>query len=394
MGLCIPTDARQGDRFRCPATLKIEQQHLGAMMNNKKLLALAIAAGVAAQANAAVELYNEDGTTFSADGYFNAFYVNRDDNIADVRQSRVKMGFLPNTIGFNFSKEMGDLTLGGRSSFWTSINDSLDSPTDTSIDVRQFYATVDGSFGQVLIGKDFGLYSRNNIFLDEILMGFGSPGAPGGVSFGNIRTGYAYPTPTAQITYRSPDMGGLNIAAGILDPASTAGSDAYEEAPRFESEITYNMDLNGVALTAWVNGRYQTSKSDTTDTEVNSSAVGYGLKASVAGLTLAASGFNSDGDPPVLITNQAAALPEDNADGFLVQGAYQLGSNKLVLSYGETDSDIGDFETENTSIGLFHDINSNFKLVAEYNMFEQTTKSTGADAADADTIALGAIVLF
>lgn len=57
-------------------------------------------------------------------------------------------------------------------------------------------AAVDGSFGQVLIGKDSGLYSRNNIFLDEILLGFGSPGAPGGVSFGNSRTGYAYPTPS------------------------------------------------------------------------------------------------------------------------------------------------------------------------------------------------------
>lgn len=126
-------------------------------------------------ANAAVELYDKDGTSFSVDGYFNAFYVNRDDDVSDTRDSRIKMGFLPNTIGFNFSKEIGDLTLGGRSSFWTTINDSLDSPTDTAIDVRQFYATVDGSFGQVLIGKDFGLYARSNIFLDEILMGFGSP---------------------------------------------------------------------------------------------------------------------------------------------------------------------------------------------------------------------------
>ncbi|BES73281.1 porin [Marinobacter nanhaiticus D15-8W] len=363
-------------------------------MNKKHLLALAIAGGMSTQTQAAIEVYNEDGTQFSVDGYFNAFYVNRDDKLSDVRQSRVKMGFLPNTIGFNFSKEMGELTLGGRSSFWTTINDSLDSPTDTSIDVRQFYATVDGSFGQVLIGKDFGLYSRNNIFLDEILMGFGSPGAPGGVSFGNIRTGYAYPTPSAQITYRSPDLGGLKIAAGVLDPATTSGADGYEEAPRFESEITYAMSLGEVDLTTWVNGRYQSSESDTTNTTVDSTAVGYGMKASVAGLTLAASGYTADGDAPVLITNQAVALEEESEDGYLLQGAYTLGATKLVLSYGETDSDVGDFETENTTIGLFHDVNSNLKVVAEYNMFEQTTKSTGADAADADTIAVGAIVLF
>ncbi|WP_111494024.1 porin [Marinobacter bohaiensis] len=363
-------------------------------MNNKRLLALAVAGSLSGGAHAAIDLYDQDGTTFSVDGYFNAFYVNRDDEVSDVRQSRVKMGFLPNTIGFNFSKAMGDLTLGGRSSFWTTINDSLDSPTDTAIDVRQFYATVDGDFGQVLIGKDFGLYSRNNIFLDEILMGFGSPGAPGGVSFGNIRAGYAYPTPTAQITYRSPDLGGLRIAAGVLDPATTSGADGYEEAPRFESEITYTMALGGVDLTAWVNGRYQTSESDSTGDEVTSQAVGYGLKAAVAGLTLGASGFNADGDAPVLITNQPAALAEESADGFLLQGAYTLGATKLVLSYGETDSDVADFETENTSVGVFHDINSNFKLVAEYNLFEQTTQSTGDKTIDADTIAVGAVVLF
>ncbi|MFC7296651.1 porin [Marinobacter aromaticivorans] len=366
-------------------------------MNNKKIrrsalfTAMFAAMGTSAGVNAAVELYNQDGTTFSVDGYFNAFYVNRDDDVSDTRDSRIKMGFLPNTIGFNFSKEMGDLTLGGRSSFWTSINDSLDSPTDTSIDVRQFYATVDGSFGQVLIGKDFGLYARSNIFLDEILMGFGSPGTPGGVSFGNIRTGYPYPTPSAQITYRAPEMSGFNIAVGVLDPADTVtGANDENSAPRFESEVTYSTDVNGLALTGWVNGRYQSAENG--GTTIDSSGVGYGVKASLAGLTLAASGFTSKGDNPVLITN--SALTEDDADGFLVQGAYTFGPNRIVLSYGETDAEILDLETENTTLGFFHDVNSNFKLVAEYNMFESQNRTTNATSADSNTIALGAIVTF
>lgn len=76
-------------------------------------IAMAAAMGASTGASAAVELYNQDGTSFSVDGYFNAFYVNRDDKLNDERDSRIKMGFLPNTIGFNFSKEMGDLTLGG-----------------------------------------------------------------------------------------------------------------------------------------------------------------------------------------------------------------------------------------------------------------------------------------
>ncbi len=356
-------------------------------------LALAAAAGFSASANAAVEVYSDEGTSVSVDGYFNAFYVNRDDKLADTQNSRVKMGFLPNTIGFNFSKEVGDLTLGGRSSFWTTINDSLDSPTDTAIDVRQFYATVDGGFGQVLIGKDFGLYGRSNIFLDEILLGFGSPGAPGGVSFGNIRTGYPYPTPSAQMTYRTPDLGGLNLAVAILDPANTAtGSGDEQSAPRFEAEATYSADLGGVALTGWVNGRHQKSEDVTTGNDVTSTGLGYGLRASVAGLTLSASGFTSEGDNPVLIVN--GPVTEDDADGYLVQGSYAFGANKLVLSYGETDAEILDLETENTTIGFFHDVNSNLKLVAEYNMYEDNSRSTGAAVSETDTIALGAVVMF
>jgi predicted porin len=367
------------------------------MSNNKTrrsglFIAMAVAMSASAGANAAVELYNDDGTKFSVDGYFNAFYVNRSEDVSDTRDTRIKMGFLPNTIGFNFSKEVGDLTLGGRSSFWTSINDSLDSPTHTAIDVRQFYATVDGSFGQVLIGKDFGLYARSNIFLDEILMGFGSPGlSAGGVSFGNIRTGYPYPTPSAQITYRSPTLAGFDIAVGAFDPADTAtGANDENSAPRFETEVTYSTNLEGLALTAWVNGRHQSAESGAT--KIDSTGVGYGLKASMAGFTLAASGFTSKGDNSVLIVN--GPVTEDDADGFLVQGSYAFGANRIVLSHGESDDEVGNFETENTTVGFFHDVNSNLKLVAEYNMFEQKVGTSGVTTSDADTIALGAVVTF
>ncbi|MDX1633306.1 MAG: porin [Marinobacter sp.] len=370
--------------------------------NNFRLSGLAIAltamSGMSGGANAALELYSTEGTdgaktSFSVDGYFNTFYVNRDDKQNDLRTSDVKMGFLPNTIGFNFSKDVGDLTLGGRSSFWATINDSLNNPTDTAIDVRQFYATVDGDFGQVLIGKDFGLYSRSNIFLDEILLGFGSPGLnPNGVSFGNIRAGYEYPTPSAQITYRTPDLSGFKLAVGVLEPANTTGAAQSEEsAPRLEAEATYSADLNGLNLTAWVNGLQQSSESATT--EVDTTGVGYGVKASIAGLTLAASGFTSEGTNGILLVN--GAFSDDNeADGFLVQGSYTLGANRLVLSYGETDAvDAGYLDTENTSIALFHDVNSNLKLVGEYNMYEGEN-AAGATAEEVDTIALGAVVLF
>src|SRR3546814_481744 len=152
------------------------------MHNNKKavstllplVLASAVAMTVSQSAVAEIVLYDQDDTTFSTDGYFNTFYVHSDVERAgeqfDRKQSRVKMGFLPNWIGFNFGKQVGDLKLGGRSSFWVTINDSESNGTETGIDVRQFYATAaNEQWGEVLFGKDFGLFGRSNILLDEML---------------------------------------------------------------------------------------------------------------------------------------------------------------------------------------------------------------------------------
>lgn len=71
-------------------------------------------------------------------------------------------------------KQVDDLKLGARASFWVTINDSETNGTNTAIDVRQFYGTVaNPEWGEVLIGKDFGLFARSNILLDELLAGYG-----------------------------------------------------------------------------------------------------------------------------------------------------------------------------------------------------------------------------
>lgn len=370
-------------------------------------LAVALAAGTASQAQAAIDLYDADGTRFSTDGYINTFYVNTDVDQpgegADRRQSRVKMGFLPNYLGFNVHRDMGDLTLGARSSFWVTINDGETGGTSTGIDVRQFYGTVASDWGEVLIGKDFGLFARSNIFLDEILMGYGQTSDTlglvngQGVSFGNIATGYPYPFPTAQITYRSPELAGFKLAVGVMDPNGTAedGSGvAYEEAPRFESELTYALDLDGINLTAWVNGQYQSSEStDNAVEDVTSTGVGYGAKVSVAGLSLSASGFTAEGVNPLFTNNFLDLVAgEQDTEGYLVQGAYRFGANRVVLSYGENEDDVLDQERDNTTVALFHDVNSNLKLVAEYSMLNVDSQSTGAMVEETDTVAVGAVL--
>lgn len=370
--------------------------------------------GLGTVAEAEIMLYDKDQTTFSTDGYINAFYVNskvdRAGDQYDRRQARVKMGFLPNYLGFNMGKQVDDLKLGAQASFWVTINDSETNGTDTAIDVRQFYGTVaNPEWGEVLIGKDFGLFARSNILLDEMLAGYGQVSDSlglvdgGGVSFGNIGSGYPYPFPSSQITYRSPVMDGLRVAVGILDPVDTNDSSAlgkaYQKNPRTESEITYQFDLGGAKFYSWLNGSYQTS--DNTDPNVQSvtsKGLGYGLQAKMGGLSLTGSGFQAKGINPFFTNNAGeATLRNVDSKGYLLQGSYKVGKNRLALSYGKTRDDgngvVGsgaDYQTR--GVALFHDINDNLKLVAEYNQFEIDGHHTTAQNENTDTFAVGAVL--
>lgn len=384
------------------------------------LLALLLILAFSQSASAAITLYDKEGTTFGVDGFFNTFYVtsSSDNEIGDTDrdQARIKMGFLPNYIGFNFSKQLGDLKLGGRSSFWVSINDSDDSSeagskvTDTGIDVRQFYGTVDAAWGQVLIGKDFSLFNRSNIFLDEILLGYGNVSDTlglvdgGGVSFGNIGSGYIYPTPTAQITYRTPDISGFKLAIGLFDPSHTAGAGSEENIPRIESELTFNKKIGVGSLTAWTNFMYQKSKVDGGQ-KVDTSGVGYGLQGKIAGFGLTASGFTASGagwlagpggDTSLGIPVTDAG-DEVDSNGYLVQGSYTFGPARLVASYGQTNVDYGtvftgDLEDTTMTGAVFYAVNSALNLVAEYNINE--IKLDSGPEETTKTIALGATLSF
>lgn len=374
------------------------------MKNNKmfKLLPLAIAAAMSAETMAAITLYEEGETSFSVDGLFNTYYVNSDtetDGAEDVSQARVKMGFLPNYIGFNFSKKVDDLTMGGRSSFWVSTSDTdlnrrgEDAGTATLIDVRQFYATVDGSFGQVLLGKDFALFNRSNILGDEILLGYGqtiTTGDDGGnVSFGNIGTGYLYPFPTSQITYRSPDMGGLNIAVGLLDPTKSSAA-SEETSPRIEGEATYSFSNDTLSAKGWVGFMTQKSEDNTAGTEVKSSGTSYGLNVKVSGLSLTASGFKGEGVGAAGLGHILTA-EDAEVDGMLLQASYSVGSERFVISKGENEGGTTDggneLDMENQTLAWFHSVNSNLILVLEHNKAETDTSET-------KTLALGAVVTF
>jgi predicted porin len=351
-------------------------------------------------ASAAITLYDKDETSFNVDGFFNTFYVNHDADTGQ-EQARIKMGFLPNYIGFNFSKQVGELKLGGRSSFWVSINDSDAVATSTGIDVRQFYGTVDGDWGQVLFGKDFTLFNRSNIFNDEILIGFGKTGGiPGidtdGVSFGNIGSGYTYPLPSAQITYRTPVLAGFKLAVGLIDPSRTSGDGGEETMPRLEGELTYSKNFDRFSVLAWTGFLTQSSEKGVNG-DVDSQGFSYGLNAKCAGFSLTGSGYTGEGigkvlGPGLAVDTLLEAGTEVDSNGYLVQGSYTIDKVRLVASYGYSELETAANLEDETVIGaVIYSVNDYLKLVAEYNV--ETITSAGVES-DIDTIALGAVLNF
>ena len=395
-----------------------------------------LAAAVSLPAVSAVEVYNEDGTTVSFDASFNAFYssTSTETDVNGVEtasrdQSRVRSGFLPNWFGANFSKDVGNFQLGGRASFWVSINDSDETPTDGLIDTRQFYGTVGADWGQILVGKDFTLFNRSNIFGDEILLGYGMTNDTLGlidgayVSFGNIGSGYIYPLPTSQITYRSPDIGGFKLAVGLVDPSRTATNadgtfaGSEESAPRIEGELTFNMGMGNVFsgmgedsnLNLWVGFLSQTSESAVE--EIESRGVSYGAKVKVGGLSLHASGYDGEGlgfltgpaDNQGLNLTPLNVIQENGAEvdssGYLLQGAYTFGDTRAVVSYGLSEiENSDDWDNETTTLALFHSFHPNLIGVLEYTMNEITFGGGAFSPAmvkeEADAIAIGLIVNF
>jgi hypothetical protein len=378
-----------------------------------KPLSIACLTLAAASANGAVTIYDDaEVATVSVDASFNTFYVNSSIDggpNGDREQSRVKMGFLPNWLGMSFSKQVGDMKVGGRSSFWVTINDTNTGVTSTGIDVRQFYATLDADWGQVLLGKDFTLFNRSNIFLDEILLGYGNVNDTlglvdgQGVSFGNIGSGYTYPFPASQIRYTSPTFaGGLKVALALVDPSPVNGAaDREESVPRIEGEVTYSTEFDGGSVTAWVGFLNQSSESSMGD--VDSTGTSYGVKVGFGGVSLHASGYSGEGIGILLGPTEAALglaqvtmydtdYNELDSQGYLLQASYTLDANRFVLSYGENEVENADYIAhEAMQAAWFHSYNSNVTFAVEYS----TSEFSGIlGAEEADTVAVGAIVNF
>lgn len=375
--------------------------------------ALLLASG-ATPADAKVLLLGDGGWEVSFDGSVNGFATwNDSDNVpatpttqarlgsvgtapaqpdGTVNETfRVRTGLLPAVWGMNVkAPTTGGLDMAARIGLYPNISNNLkNSFAPADLDLREIFFTVDGSWGQVLVGKTLSQFFGKNILTDMTLFGVGGIGAvsqAGGTTLGRIGYGYVYPQFNARIQYTTPDMSGFKVGVGIYDPSRILGTASAGGAlaglgvpltanetssPRFEGEASWAGNLWGANVLGWISGMYQSAEFSgnalptacplTLNTVVGGTSqlnclngsdvtswgftggVQVGIPVGPGTLELMGSGYTGEalGTTLQLDTDSLdfTGNERDN-DGFIGQIGYAFGQGtKLQASYGESSQD-------------------------------------------------------
>ena len=349
--------------------------------------------------------------------------------------ARVRTGLLPSVWGMNVkAPTTGGLDMAARIGFYPQIqNANTKNAFGAQIDLREIFFTVDGAWGQVLAGRTLSQFLGKNILTDMTLFGVGAVGGlvtGGGTTLGRIGFGYVYPQFNGRIQYTTPDMNGFKASVGMYDPSIISGISAGEAAqtatetdtPQFQGEASYAGNIAGATVSAWINGLWQDAEfapGMTNGATIGPSAglpltgdvtawgFGGGLQVSVpvgpGSLQLTGSGYTGEALGLTMMLDGLggeATLDslgnEREFDGFIGQGVYGFGQGTSIgVSYGESRSDetsqdtlerttLGDVEVESQNLFvamIWHDVNPNWRLIAEYGREE----SEWFDGADVDT---------
>jgi len=286
-----------------------------------------------------------------------------------------------------------------------------------TIDTREVVANLSVAFGEVSFGRTLSLFGRNAILSDMTLFGVGF--APGGDSFGSVTFGraghgYTYPDFSARFQYTTPVVNGFQIAFGVYDPSTFNGVTTYgvansgtgslldeADTPRFEFEASYSTAFAGGNVKAWVDGLWQDVTSschgrifavgtvNANCGDVSTYAWGGGTKIGYMGFEFVGYyhdnkglGLTSQFNQNAIYFDAAGNIQERDGDGYYLQGTYTFnGKTKVGVSYGEGNlegvdgagGDIaangfgGHVERQLWTVGVYHDVSSWLRLIAEYN---------------------------
>ena len=389
------------------------------------LSTLALAGALSMPTNAAVVLGGADGWEVSYGGFINLFYTQSDFGTED--SAHLNEGLLPSfhtmvvkTPEVNGLTGTGQITFAVDSSSekGSRLNKSGVFGTGSNIDMREVFFNVSGDFGTISAGRTLALFGRQAILKDITLFGVGYLVGPdgGGTTLGRIGAGYVYPDFRTRFVYQTPDMNGFQLSVGIFDPqepggllGAAAGWSSETDTPQFQAEATFNSAFEGGSFSGWAGFVWQEQEimaspaGGTGDIET----VGWNIGASVAAQGFSMTGQYYDGEAlgVILFSSgggfgfncSAMGCNEADNDGFYFQAAYTFnGTTKIGGGYGESRQDadamygIPKWESDLWTVGVYHDVTSWLKVVAEYGNYSHDI--LGHD--DVDTFSIGGFLLW
>lgn len=384
-------------------------------MKRVALLCLGLALGAASAAEAQLTMQMSNGWSFTFAGNVNAFlvYETEDEDGTTAAPggivgnspdgaSRIRTGLLPAFAVFDAKGKEGETDVGVHFGFapqiqcgtGNSVNGQLHDCFGAQIDMRQVYLTVGGSWGQILAGRELGLYGRQNILTDQTLFGVGATGGQlgGGTTLGRIGFGYIYPQFKAQMTYSTVAGRPFQFSIGLFDPAQ---NDPYTsiEVPRVEAEGVWSSGNTKV----WGGGLFQTNKS-AADERATSYGLSGGVRLGSDMFSLTGSGYWGKGlGTTLLFLNGASGTTgtggsDDLRDSYggIGQITFTPANSKVTVggSWGisilKSSDNEPDGETKNwlASGGIYYQATKSLKVVGEFNY---AVTSDDSDATEDNT---------
>ena len=401
--------------------------------------AATLAAAISAPANAAISLGGSDGWEVTYGGFINLFYTQSDWDYgtgatsSNEDSAHLNEGLLPAFHTFTVkSPTVGGLTGTGQITFAPDSSGAKGKNLNKGggeIDMREVFFNVEGSFGTISAGRTLALFQRQAILKDYTLFGVGAmAGADtGGTSLGRIGFGYVYPDFRTRFVYQTNVINGFQLSVGIFDPdESTGGASGSAilfgnngletDTPQFQAEATYNTTFQGGTISAWAGGIWQEMEitagtlTNTVNTDVEISGYNIGLDVTFGGFNVMGSYYDGEALGTLFLqdlgafTCTTAGCQEADNDGFIIQGAYTFnGKTKVGISYGESNQEAAaagapELSNELWTVGVYHDVNSWLKLVAEYSdqesdLFAGAAPGTPQDH-EAQTFSVGGFLLW
>jgi hypothetical protein len=204
-------------------------------------------------------------------------------------------------------------------------------------------------------------------------------------------------------------MNGFKVAVAVADgddllqPADY-DSTAYEKKARYEASLSYATAFDGGSMKLWLDGMTQKVKvNGVSDRDTDAYTVGGQLI--LGGFEAVASYYDNEGQGigGLGLGAFSADNVERDGDGYYAQLGYRFGGQTFVAaSYGEStldrDSSNTDFGTvadldknKMTTVGIYHDVTANLKLVAEYSKMETEYHVQSSDD-EVDVLSLGGFI--